>query len=726
MERFKRRPLAAAMLLVFSSPEWAIAQSQTEQTLPEVRVRGAQETFAPDTTGSATRTDTPLRDVPQFINTVPQEVIRQQGATSLSDALRNVPGISYAAPEGGTQANFLYYLRGFPAGGDMFLDGVRDLGEYNRDLFNIDQVEVLKGPSALMYGRGSTGGVIHQVSKGPGLLPAREVALELGSDQKKRLTADLNLRTGDTSAFRLNLLGESSGSYRYPQGQDKIGVAPSLRLGIGGRTDITLSYMYLKTRDVTDYGQPLLFTAGTGFFGIAPVSARTYYGFENYDRTDHETNIATARVEHQLGSSLSLRNTLRWANYRRQMEGTIATLNAKDANGAAVTRDTPLELLLVNRSHNKSRDNDDTSVINQTDLTWKLSTGAVKHTVLGGLELGRERLNRVNHTFAGGFTSLAPLLSPDPSTPLDYTKTPNQRTRSEGDTWAVYVQDQVEFTPQWKALAGLRFENYDASVVTNTIATGAPAGGTPFSRRDKMLSTRLGLIWQPSTVQSYYVSYGNSYNPSGELGQYGATGTNLNANNDDLSPERNVNYEVGGQWDRGATRLRSAIFRNDKMNQRYVDETGAASLSGRRRVQGIELELAGDVTNRLQVLAAMAFMSGEIVTGTPTTQGKRPFGVPTQSGSLWTNYKLGGGWETGGGATWSKEKFFTDTNDGQIPSYSRWDATLAYVQRRYDVRLNLVNVFDEDYYYGGYQNSPNRVLPGQPRAFYVTTRLKFD
>src|ERR1700741_1109967 len=179
MKRFKPRPLAAAILMAFAAP--AMAQSTTEQTLPEIRVRGEQEGFRTESTGTATRTETPLRDIPQFINTVPQDVIRSQGATTLGDALRNVPGISYAAPEGGTQANNVYYLRGFPAGGDLFLDGVRDIGEYNRDLFNIEQVEVLKGPSSLMFGRGSTGGIIHQVSKTPSLLPIREVALQLGS-----------------------------------------------------------------------------------------------------------------------------------------------------------------------------------------------------------------------------------------------------------------------------------------------------------------------------------------------------------------------------------------------------------------------------------------------------------------------------------------------------------------------------------------------------------------
>src|SRR5688572_18706265 len=263
MERFKRRPLAAAMLLAFSAaaPEWAQAQAQSEQTLPEVRVRG--DSYRTETTVSPTRTETPMRDIPQFINTVPQSVIHSQGATSLQDALRNVPGISYAAAEGGTQANQVFYLRGFPAGGDLFIDGMRDLGEYNRDLFAIDSVEVLKGPSSLTFGRGSTGGVINQTSKVADLITRKEVGLSFGSFQQKRLTTDLNLKMNDSNAFRLVAMGEKSGSYRHPNDVDKIGFAPSFLFGISDRTKVTLSHMYLRTDDVTDYGQPTQFTTAT-------------------------------------------------------------------------------------------------------------------------------------------------------------------------------------------------------------------------------------------------------------------------------------------------------------------------------------------------------------------------------------------------------------------------------------------------------------------------------
>jgi catecholate siderophore receptor len=746
MERFKRRPLAAAMLVAFSASALAQSQSQSEQTLPEVKVRGAQEGLKTESTSSATRTETPLRDIPQTINTVPQSVIRSQAATTLGDALRNVPGISYAAPEGGTQANNVYYIRGFPSGGDLFLDSVRDIGEYNRDLFNVEQVDVLKGPSALSFGRGSTGGVINQVSKTPGLLGIREIALEVGSEEKKRLTADLNFKTGEASAFRLNALWEDSGYYRYPQGIEKVGVAPSYRFGIGERTDVTLSYYYLKTNDVTDYGQPTVFNSAFGFRGFWPnADAKTYFGLAQYDRTEHETNMFTARIDHQLSGTLQLRETLRWAGYKRDVEATIPSIAAKDINGKALTATTPTELLQLQRQHDKGRTkvNDDDAIISQTELTWKLASGSVKHTLLGGLELGRERLNRYSKgldTSPGDTTLNAPLVTtplvdpvdPNATLPAFVDRGPFQRAIAEANTVALYVQDQLELSPQWKALLGLRWERYESEARTQDDSGFTPTNNTgPFERTDNMLSGRAGLIWQPTTAQSYYVSAGNSYNPSGELGVYGATGTNLSATNDDLKPEENRGYEVGGQWDfRGGMTLRTALFRNEKINQRITDDTGTTVLGGKRRVDGIELQLTGHITPNWDVTASTAIMSGEILTASATpagqnTVGKRPLGVPTEAGNLWTIYRLGGGWEVGGGAFWSQEVWMDDANTAQLPEYVRWDATLAYVQKEYEIRLNLMNLTDEFYYYGAYNNSPSRVLPAAPRQGFLTMRYNF-
>lgn len=751
--QFERRPLAAAIALLFSAPTWVGAQTAPEvvaqstpgtlPTLPEVKAQATPEepSFRTDVTRTGTRTETPLRDIPQFITIVPQSLIRSQNATTLQDALRNVPGISYAAAEGGTQANQVYYLRGFPLNQDIFIDAVRDIGEYNRDLFATETVEVLKGPSAVMFGRGSTGGVINQTTKVADRVQRGEVAVTLGSFDQKRATVDVNLRTTDSTALRLIGLLEDSDSYRYPRGVEKQGFAPSFWMNVGNATDLTFSFYYLKQKDVTDYGQPALFTNAAGFFGFPPVSPENYYGYANYDFADYETYTGTFRVDHRFDDSLTLRNVLRLANYKRESESTISTLSTTAANGTPVTPSTPLSLLLVTRNHDsgRTRDNDDTAFINQTELIWKAVTGSVTHNVLGGLELASERLDRRNYILdanpavagAQAPTSLTSFLNPDPYTTLSYTKTPNLDSVSKADTVAVYVQDQLELTPQWKALIGLRYEHYKSEARTDRASAVSAAAVGPFSRTDNMLSGRAGLLWQPSATQSYYASWGNSYNPSGELGTYGGTAaTQLTAVNQNLEPEKNQNYEIGAQWDViTGLQLRAAIFRNEKTNARMPDPvSGVTILGGKRRVDGVEFEATGAITPNWEIYSGIAFMDGEIITGPANVQGNTPLGVSDVVGNIWTTYRFGAsGWEIGGGLRGQKGAWLTDTNipGSTIPSYVVADATVAYVQRQYEVRLNVTNLGDKVYYIGGYNNSPNRVLPGYPRSAAVTFRYLF-
>jgi catecholate siderophore receptor len=737
------RPLAALVASLTVAP--AVAQQSPatpsrapEVQLPEVKAAPApEEGFRKESTSTATRTETPLRDIPQIINVVPEAVIRSQNPSSLQEALRNVPGITYAAGEGGTQANQVFYLRGFPAGGDIFADGVRDLGEYNRDIFATESIEVLKGPSALMFGRGSTGGLVNQTTKQPGPVGKSELALTLGDFDTKRFVADSNMPFGRDHAARIVALVEDSGSYRYPQDVKRVGVAPSIRFGVGYPTDITLSYYYLKTEDVTDYGQPALTPAftGNGQFAMPPVDPDKYYGYANHDYADHETHIATAKLEHRFTPTTTLRNTLRLANYKRSVEATIATLANIDRLGRPVTPATALEDLMVTRNHDtgRTRDNDDDAIINQTDITWKLATGGVKHTLLAGTEFAREKLNRwsyaldANPNLAGiqAPTSRTPLLDPDPSTELSYTKTPNVRALAQGDTAAAFVQDQLQFSEQWKALLGVRYERYKAEARTENILAGTVVTG-PFSRTDNMWSGRAGLIWQPTLAQSYYLSAGNSYNPSGELGVYGQNGTNLNPTNEDLGPEKNTGFELGGTWDfPSGMQLRAALFRNQKDNARKLDETGATLLTGKRRVDGLEVQLAGHIASNWEVSAAAAFMDGLIVSAPDNIQGKVPLGVPEFAGNVWTVYRLPGGWEVGGGIRSTSSFWLNDANTGKVPGATLVDLTAAWVQNSYEIRLNLNNVADKTWYVGGYQNSPNRVLPGPPRQVQVTLRYIF-
>jgi catecholate siderophore receptor len=615
--------------------------------------------------------------------------------------------------------------------GDTFLDGVRDIGEYNRDLFNIQQVEVLKGASALVFGRGSTAGVINQVSKIPNLVPLSEVGLSLGTNGEARLVGDANFVLTPGNALRLNLLGEYSDTYRDTIQNHQFGFAPTMRFGIGSPTEVTIAYEYLWTNTKTDYGQP---TLGPTFgFQMPPVNAKKYYGLPNYDETNYNTNIATVTIDHRVSDALSLRNTTRWANYRRNGEATQGLLAGTDLNGNPITLATPFSLLQVTRTHNRARDTDDDALINQTDFTWKVATGAVKHTVTGGLVLSTERLNRTTYAFDANPataavdppTSNTPLLAPDYTSVISYTGTPQNKVKSQGDTVAVYALDQLELSPQWKLVGGLRWEWYEAKTEQTALSSLGTNTG-PFEQSEGLWSGRLGAIWQPTNRQSYYVSWGNSYNPSGELGVYGASGTNLNANTDDLSPEKTDNYEIGGQWDlTPALRLRSAIFRTQKTNARFTDPAdGVVKLGGERRVDGWEAELAGSLTTNWDVYAGVAYMDGKIIQAEANLTGKEMTVAPW-SGNVWTVYRLGEGWQVGGGMFASSSRWLDEQNRAKVPGWARFDAMIGYIQRSYDVQLNVFNIFNKVYYTGGYQNNPVRVLPGQSLTGMLTLRYRF-
>ena len=375
--------------------------------------------------------------------------------------------------------------------------------------------------------------------------------------------------------------------------------------------------------------------------------------------------------------------------------------------------------------------------INQTDVTWKVATGAIKHTVTGGMDLATERLDRATYAFDGDPLTakidapsiVTSYLNPDVNASLNYTKSPQNRNVSTADTVAAYVQDLIEFTPQWKLLLGIRYDHYDSK--TNQTANG-PAGTNsgPFERTDNLWSGRAGVIWQPTSRQSYWVSWNSGYNPSGELGVYGATATNLSAVNQNLDPEETYNYELGGQWDLSpGLRLRSSIFRTEKTNARFTDPAdGIVKLEGTRRVDGVELELAGSITSQWDIYGGLAYMDGKILQSDPLTQGKHMTVAPW-SGSVWTVYRFAGdlvGWQVGGGAFGSSSRWIDDQNRAKIPDYLIWSAMVGWFQPKYDVQFNVINIFDSKYYVGGYQNNPNRVLPGQPLTGLLTLRYRFN
>ena len=458
MPQFERKPLAAAILMMFSAPvalaqaqtgavasritvrergagprPWrrrrptVVAQAASEATLPAVKVQDRKDDFKTESTRSATRTETPLRDIPQFINEVPQALIRSQGATTLQQALRNVPGISYAAAEGGTQANQVFYLRGFPVNQDFFVDGVRDLGEYNRDLFATESIEVLKGPSALMFGRGGSGGLINQTSKVADLLPRKEVGVTFGSFEQKRATADLNLRTSDSSAVRLIALG---GGFRL------------LPLSAGRRESRVRAQLLDQRRQVHRHHALLLLPErekrhrlrpahGARGRHVLPLSSGVGRAPTTASRTTTtrttRRNIATFKIEHEFrqepepAQRAALGQVTGGSRNRRSHRA--STRRMPTAGRSRRRRPTACSLVTRNHDTDRTRDNADDALINQTDLTWKFDTGRRQAHAAD-----RPRARRASGSIAGTTrwmpirrsagvqapSVVSPLLSPNP------------------------------------------------------------------------------------------------------------------------------------------------------------------------------------------------------------------------------------------------------------------------------------------------------------------------
>ncbi|EIJ41274.1 TonB-dependent siderophore receptor [Beggiatoa alba B18LD] len=705
----KHTSLVAALLTAATAP-LALSAFAEETTLPEVNVQATTESetadYAPTTTTVGGKVPMLLRDVPQSVTVINKAVMEAQGATDLTDALRNVPGITLSAGEGGVIGDNIN-LRGFSARTDIFLDGFRDRSQASRETFFLEAVEVLKGPSSMQFGRGSTGGVINQVSKVAHLKDSREVGFSLGTDDYYRATFDVNQEMTSTAAFRIAGLAHTSKSTRDIVESERFGISPSVRFGIGTPTELTIYSVHQRRSDIPDYGFPL--------FNGTPIDASTsnFYGLTD-DKYDQDSDILSARLEHQFSDSLQIRTQLQYNNSRIDASPTPVSI----ANSTTLPVDTPLEAMTITRSR-RDREIDDTAIYNQTDLIAKFETAGIRHTVTTGIEIGRDTYENQGYTWS----TLPSTNAANPfyeSAPSSATRTLGTYTDSEGDTFAVYLNDQVEITKEWKATAGLRWDRYAVDSLSRT-AAGVE---TKRDRTDKMTSGRVGLIYQPTDTQSYYTSYGTSFNPSAET-------MTLSDANQDLEPEKNRSMEIGGKFDllNGALSLNTALFRVEKTNARTTDPLNSSLqiLDGENRVQGIELGITGRITREWQVFTGYTYLDSEItksndVQSGVAVQGKKLQNTPEHTISLWTSYNFLKDWEVGGGLIYSSDRFVNNANTATIDGYTRYDATLAYHQPSYDVRLNLQNITDEDYFETA---SSGRAVPVDGRAGIVSVQYRF-
>lgn len=679
------------------------AAQQGETVLPQVKVEGARDErrgdgYQPGVT-SIGKTPQLLRDIPQAVTIVPEQLIFDRNADTFREALRNVPGLTFNAGEGGRIGDNIT-LRGYSAVGDLYLDGIRDIAQYNRETFNLTQIEVLRGSASMLFGRGSTGGVINQVSKTPFLTDRGSLAMTLGNNDYKRVVLDANKVTGENQAMRLNVMGTDTDSLRdaLSVGQRRWGFAPSYSWGIGTQNEFTISYYRLKDDNVPDFGVP--------FFRGRPlnVPVESFYGLAtNYERND--TEFLTATYTHRFSNDTSIRNVTRRASYTRDMRGVAPRLVG---NPASITAATGMNRQL------QARGGDEQTWTNQTDFNTKFSTGGVKHQFLAGVEMMYERAERWNYTQAPGNPATT-VGNPNPFVAFTPNMTRNGQASYKGNSLALYAQDVMEFAQGWRLLVGARWDSFGADY-------DRPAPLGDLSQRQRTWSYRTGLIYQPTTTSSYYASYGTSFNPSAELYQL----DDRTANTD---PESSRNIELGAKYELfdGGLSLRGALFRTEKLNERNTDLSNQAVslLSGRRHTDGVEFEWAGRINPQWDVFGAVAFMRASITAASGQqvgTLGKRPINTPSQTWSFWSTYKLGDGWRVGGGVEGVGDRFGDQNNANMVPGYSRVDGLVEYSQQRYTVKLNVLNLLNKSYYEGVYQG---HVVPGYKRAVQLMVELKY-
>ncbi|MDR3388683.1 MAG: TonB-dependent siderophore receptor [Rudaea sp.] len=724
----KTHPLCAALLIALSGPVVAMTDdtagttpatpdaangpAQTPgpgQTLEEVQVNASTTSYKIDTSTVGAKTTTPLRDIPQSVVVISKDLLEAQGAASLQDALRNVPGITIGGAEGGQIGNNIN-LRGFTARTDVYIDGFRDRGQYYRDTFDLEAIEVLKGPSSMLFGRGSTGGVINQVSKQPVLQQIDDVTSTIGSDDRYRVTGDFNQPLSDTSAARVNVFTQDNHSTRDVTYNKDYGLAPSLRFGIGEPTEITLFALLQHNHDMPDYGVPPLNGKP------APVDHDNFYGLTD-DRTVQDVAMIGGRIEHQFSDDLVLKNQLQYNWYRTDALET-APNNLVTAAGVAIDRtkgnytDAPLDQILVQlASHDRVIH--DTALDDQTDLIWKFATGSWAHTLITGIELGHDTYE--NQAYARNGLPLVSLLDPAylPEGP-NVTSVPGNHAEGSANTTAAYANDTIKFTDQWQAVVGLRRDRYEATL-DNTISAPALADQTVY-----FTSKRAGLIYQPSYGQSYYIAYGTSFDPSLET----LTVTN---NTQALPPESNESWEVGAKWDvlDDKLDLTAALFQVEKTNARTQVSATEYALTGDIRVRGGEVGVSGHVTDAWQVFAGYTRLNALIVQASDGTQGNVPANTPHNSASLWNSYRLSSEWEVGGGATYLSQRYAANTNLVTVGGYTRWDAMVAWHQPRYDLRLNLLNLTDKHYFDALIPSDGGRSIPGIGRTLMFTVDCHF-
>jgi catecholate siderophore receptor len=614
----------------------------------------------------------PLLDTPQSVTVVPQFVVQDQGVSTLRDTLRNVPGISLAAGEAGAQGDNLT-IRGFTARNDIFLDGIRDFGSYYRDAFNYEQVDALEGPAGIQFGRGSTGGVVNQESKVPGVEKFVDVQAQFGTNADRRITADLNSNVyphlGGTAA-RLNVMVEESGVAGRDDAEiRRFGIAPSVTAGLAANTHATLSYVHLSADDTPDYGLPWLFN------GPAPAQHNSYFGFPDANHLRTNDDVVTLRAEHDFSPAVNIHTIARAANYPRNAQITepqicsnaalsvpvggivtsLPTLATNPAVACPYTPETPADQIThVNRNQIQVK-SVEAMLWDQMEMSARFKTAGIRHVLVAGVEGGRETSNPIRYSYTINKLNTVPettLLNPNDDEPFAGTGYVTSIVHTRSESVGLYLIDTLKLNRLFELSGGLRWDRFDTDY--NLYQPTPPAGGTvtpavtPISRLDEKPSYRAALVYKPAAHGSLYFDYGTSFNPAAE-----SLSLSVGLTQDTAVPEENETYEVGTKWGFLNERLllEGAGFRTEKDNARETDPTNSNNIvaAGNQLVRGAQFSVVGRLPEGLDLVAGYAYLDSEVISSKffPTAIGYPLANVPRQTFNLFVTHRLP--WRLAGG-----------------------------------------------------------------------------
>ena len=763
---FQLTPVAAAIAVMFSGTGNVNAATD-DATLPEVKVAAPKikEDNYKVEKASSSKFTAPIIDTPKSITIIPKSVIEDSGSVTLEDALRTVPGITFGTAEGGGSIGDRPFIRGFDSQASTFVDGVRDIGGQSREIFALETIEVLKGPSGAFDGRGSGGGSINLVTKQPKAENFIAGSVGLGTDQYRRGTADVNYAINEDVAIRINAMAHSADT----PGRDDVdvkrwGFAPSITLGMNSPTSATLSYYHVQTDDMPDYGLPFTLVGRSRGAPSKPadVDKDNFYGLTDRDFRKTETDIGTATIKHAFSETTILKNTTR---YGVSVNDYVVTVPDDSRGNVANGR--------VYRSV-KSRDSKTDTIANVTDLSIKFDTMKVKHSANFGLEISHEETkntpyqaiqrgaalitaggsqgNASNCSQGGGVgaalnangdcTSLA---NPNPDDPWNGTLARNPaHTTSTATTRSAYIFDSMELSKKWILNLGLRYDSYsieaDTPAYTRIIPTGngtgnnAVGGVVPrlnLQNDSGFWNSQAGIVYKLQPNASLYASYGTSSTPSGTT--LGTGSDNISgglAGNQNLDPERSKNYEIGTKWDvLEGLALTAATFYTEKTNARATLPDGTTSLVGNQVVKGFELGAAGRITDKWQAFGGYTYLHAILVdngpvAGNAVNNGNQFPSTAKNSASIWTTYAVLPNLTVGGGAFYVDKQYGNAANTVEIPSYVRLDAMANYkIDKNLNLQLNVQNLTDERYFNSTYSTHYAQVAAG--RLAFLSLNFKY-